>query len=104
MNSILKNISGFCASLIFTASISNAAVSYQSVEGQKVQAALTSAKTTGKLIVVDMSAAWCGPCANLAKQLVEQKDQVKSTWEKIDFIKLEEMQLEVGFGADFFPT
>lgn len=74
---------------------------FKSGERQIMEDAIARAEVSGKILLVDMAAAWCGPCLNLEKQMEEQKEELAPTLAHFEYVKLEEMHLEFLSGADF---
>ncbi len=61
------------------------------------------AKTTGKLIVIDFSATWCGPCRLMEPIVIGFSEKYTDVeFVKIDVDKLSEVAQE--FGVEAMPT
>lgn len=74
---------------------------FRSGERAIVEQAIADAEAQGKLVLIDMSAAWCGPCLGLDKDMEAKKAALQPTLDHFVYIKLEEMHLEMMAGADF---
>lgn len=95
--------SAFAASPFLPISATN---TFRSGERAIVEKAITEAETSGKFVLIDMAAAWCGPCLNLEKSEEANKELLAPTLTHFVSVKLEEMFLETfpGTGADFLAT
>ncbi len=74
---------------------------FRSGERAVVEQAVAQAEAQGKLVLIDMQAAWCGPCLSLEKDMEAKKAALQPTLDHFVYVKLEEMHLEMMAGADF---
>jgi hypothetical protein len=74
---------------------------WKSSERAAIEAAVTQAEAQGKFVLIDMAAAWCGPCLALDKEMEARKAEMEPVLQNYVYVKLEEMHLEQIYGVDF---
>jgi hypothetical protein len=77
---------------------------FVAAEQAVVDRAMERAKLEGKLVAVNMSAAWCNPCQKFKKAFHEQESAMSAALAKWEFVVLEQTTTEMPWGFwDFLP-
>jgi thiol-disulfide isomerase/thioredoxin len=76
---------------------------FSTYEQKHLQTAIEKAKSSGKLLIVDVTAAWCGPCQTFKKVLEEQKAEIGDVLNQFDVVVLEEQYYQLGIMTEFIP-
>lgn len=77
---------------------------FRSGERVVIEAAIAQAEAEQKPVLIEISAAWCGPCASLEKELKNREQEFQPLLSRFINVHVEEMHLETVIGMDFLPS
>ncbi len=74
---------------------------WKSFERSQLEAAKADALIQGKKVFLQISAAWCGPCAAVEKYFDDHAVEMKPAFDQYVVVRFEELFFEVNFLSDF---